>query len=174
MAVIAAFELHDPIASSRGARDAHRGHRGFGPARNEPDEVDPRERVHDPPRELDLAFGGRSEGRALGRCRTCRRDDLGVGVAEQQRPPRADEVDVPAPVDVDHVRAFATVEEPRGAPDRAERPNGRVDATRDHRSRANEELLGKARREIGDQSKHAAIIRGGAQSRTASRRAPRR
>src|SRR5947207_1632299 len=76
------------------------------------------------------------------RSRGPRRLDGGVGVAEQQRPPRADEVDVPAAIDVDHVRAFTTVEEPRGAPDRAERPNGRVDATGDHRSRANEELLG--------------------------------
>ena len=62
-------------------------------------------------------------------------------MAEEQGPPRADEIDVAVPVDVDHVRTFTAVEEAWGAADRAERADGRVDAARDHRSRADEELL---------------------------------
>ena len=141
MSVIAAVELHDPIASGRGPRQSHRGHRGLRPARDEPDELNPRERVHDATGELDLAFGRRAEGGASGSRRACRTDDLGMGVPEQQRTPRTDQVHVPVAVDVDHVRALAAIEEPRGASHRAERANGGVDAAGDHRSRADEQFL---------------------------------
>jgi hypothetical protein len=44
-----------------------------------------------------------------------------MGVPEQQRTPRTDQVHVPVAVDVDHVRTLAAIEEPRGASHRAER-----------------------------------------------------
>ena len=141
VSVVATVELQDPVASGRGPRQAHRGHRGLRPARDQPDQLDPRDRVDDALRELDLPFGRCAERRALGRRRARRADDLGVGMAEEQSPPRADEVDVPVPVDVDDVRTLTAGDESRGAADGAERPDGRVDAAGDHRSGANEELL---------------------------------
>ncbi len=141
MSVVATVELQDPVASGRGARKADRGHRCFGAAGNQPDQLDAGERVDDPFRELDLALGRRPEGRALGRRRACRPDDLRMRVPEEQRTPRADEVDVPVPVDVDDVGTLATIEEARRASDRPERPDGGVDAAGDHRSRAGEQFL---------------------------------
>ena len=65
-----------------------------------------------------------------------RLDDLGVGVAVDERPPRADVVDVAVAVDVDELRALAALDEDRRRPaDRRHRPHRRVDP-------AGDELLG--------------------------------
>ena len=53
---------------------------------------------------------------------------LGVGVAEDQRAPGADPVDVAVAVDVDQLAALAALDEDRLALDLPHRPHGRVDA----------------------------------------------
>ena len=50
VAVVAARELHDLVAAGRAAREPHRGHRGFGARRHEPDLLDRRRRVRRSPR----------------------------------------------------------------------------------------------------------------------------
>ena len=58
--------------------------------------------------------------------------DLRAGVTEQQRAPRLHQVDVPVPVDVDQVRALASLDEDRRAAHAPERPHRRVDPAGDH------------------------------------------
>ena len=64
-------------------------------------------------RELDLAGGGRAEAGAARRGRGDRRQHVRVGVPVDQRPPRADVVDVAVAVDVDQFRALAARDEER-------------------------------------------------------------
>ena len=144
VAVVATVELQHQVAPGRGPRHPHGRHGRLGPARDEPHHVDARQRVDDAGRQLDLAFGGRAERRPLLRGGRRRGDDLRVGVSEQQRAPRADQVDVSHAVYVDDVRALAAVVEPWDATDRAERPDGRVHAARDHLTRAREQLFGSS------------------------------
>jgi hypothetical protein len=66
--------------------------------------------------------------------------DRRVRVPEDERPPRADEVDVPATVGVREVGAFALDEERRRAAYRTERAHGRVHAAGDDGGRPLEEL----------------------------------
>ena len=54
--------------------------------------------------------------------------DIRVGVAVDERAPRADPVDVAVAVDVDDLRTARALDEDRGAPDRAHRAHGRVHA----------------------------------------------
>ena len=81
---------------------------------------------------VDLPLGRRAEGRPV-----CGRllhglDDLGVGVAEDERPPGHDPVDVAAALRVLDVRALAAAREERLAGrDGLPRAHRRVDATRD-------------------------------------------
>src|SRR5262249_21717647 len=83
-------------------------------------------------------------GRAPLRGRRGGGDDVRMGVAEQERAPRADEVDVPDAVGVDDVGALTTVEEPGDAADRPERTDRGVHAAGDHPVRTCEQLLGPA------------------------------
>src|SRR6185436_19082719 len=69
-----------------------------------------------------------------------RLDDGRRGVAEDQRPPRRDEVHVDFPVDVGDTRALATRDERRLPPDAAEGPHRAVDAGRHHLLRRAHEL----------------------------------
>ena len=80
-------------------------------------------RSHDLGGELDLALGRRAvAGPALGRLDD-RGDHVGVGVAEDQRAPGADPVDVAVAVDVDQLEALAALDEDRVvAADRAASP----------------------------------------------------
>ena len=77
-------------------------------------------RVDDQLGELDLAGPRRAErGAAVDRL-LHGIDDLRVPVSEDHRPPRADEVDVPAVVGVPEVGALAADHEARGAADGTE------------------------------------------------------
>ena len=72
-------------------------------------------------------------------CERC--DDARMRVAEDQRAPREDVVDVAVAVDVDEVRALAALDEERRAADRAERAHRRADAAREEIERLGEEAL---------------------------------
>jgi hypothetical protein len=77
VAVVAAGELQDlgPVGGT--AREAHGGHRGFGARRDQPHLFDRRDAVGDRLGELDFAWGGRAERRAVGRGAPHRVDDAG-------------------------------------------------------------------------------------------------
>ena len=100
MAVVAAGELHDHVAAGEAAGQPDRRHRRLGAGGDEPDPLDRRPR-HDLLGQLDLGPRSgvpydvpRATAAWTAAC------DLGVGVAEQHRPPRADQVDVLVAVDV--------------------------------------------------------------------------
>ena len=63
-------------------------------------------------------------------------------MAEDQRPPGEDVVDVAVAVDVDEVRALAALDEERRAADGSERADGRADAAWQQARRLREEPLG--------------------------------
>ena len=93
-------------------------------------------------RELELERARRAEARPLAQRLLERGHDSRMRVAEDQRPPREDVVDVAVPVDVDEVRALAAVDEERRAADRLERAHGRADAARQQVERLGEEPFG--------------------------------
>ena len=128
--VVAAGELHDLAAAGEPARQPDRRHRGLGAAGHQPhllDRVDPGDDLLG---ERDLALGRRPVRRAAPGRGADRFDHVRVGMAEEQRPPRADQVDVATAVGVGQLGAAALDHEAGGAADGAERPDRGVDAAR--------------------------------------------
>ena len=140
VAVVGAGELDQPLAAGRRAGEADRAHRRLGPGVDHPDHLDRGEAVGDLGGELDLALGGGAVGGAARGGGGDRLDDARVGVAEDQRAPGADPVDVGVAVGVEDAVALGAVDEDRVAADRAHRPDRRVDAARHQPERARVEL----------------------------------
>ena len=156
--VVGAGELEHLVAPGGRARQPQRAHRRLGARRGHAQHVDRRHARTDELRELDLGCRRRAEGgAALGRIGDGL-DHLGMGMAVDQRPPRADVVDVGVAVDVGDLRALGTVDEQRVAPDRAHRPHRRVDAARKQELRPPVQLGG------------ADVRQGGGQARSSSQR----
>ena len=142
MAVVVPGELHDEAAAGEAAGEPDGAHRRLGAAGDQAHLLD-RGRP-----------GRRSPRRAAPRSRrACRTrspggrlahglEDLGVRVAEDHRPPAADQVDVVAAVDVGEPRTPPARHEPRGAPDGAEGPHRGVDPTGGHRPGARHQGCG--------------------------------
>ena len=104
--------------------------------------------------ERDLTLGGRAVRRtARHRCLD-RLEDGRVGVAEQHRPPRADQVDIGVVVDVGQPRAGGGADEAGRATDGVEGAHRRVDPARCHGTGSGEERLGTGDREF----RHRAIV----------------
>ena len=135
VAVVAPDELQDLVAARERPHQAQDREAGLGAGVDEADHLDGRDAVDHRFRQNILQSAGSSEGRALLELRFKGLGDLGVGVAADGRAPRADEVDVLVPVDVEAVRARHAVEDDGLAADRLEGADGGVDASR-------EEVLG--------------------------------
>ncbi len=94
--------------------------------------------------QLDFAFGGRAEAGAdlqhlaQSVCHDWR------AVAQDQRAPGQDVVDVLVAVDVEDLRSFAASDERRRAAHAAKRSHGRIDAARNQLLRASKEGFGSA------------------------------
>ena len=131
VAVVAAVEDHDAVAAGEAAGHPDGRHARLGAAGDEPDALARRHPVADGLGQEDLPLGGGAVRRALGGGPGDGLDDLGVGVAEDRRPPRLDVVGVLAALDVPHVGALGPGHEVGGAADLAEGPDGRVDAAGD-------------------------------------------
>ncbi len=97
---------------------------------------------------LDLALGGRAVARAPSRRVPERFHHRGMGMAENQGTPRAEEIDVGAPVHVLDARARRARHEEGCAADPAERAHGAVDAARHEAACRGEERLGAAHRAV--------------------------
>ena len=135
--VVGAGELEDPFAAGRGARQAHDAHRRLGAGVDHPRHLDPRHPRADLVGELDLALGRRPEAGARAGGGGDRLHDCGAGVAEDQRPPGADPVDVAVAVGIDQLEALAALDEDRVvAADRLHRPYRRVHAAGNQADRA--------------------------------------
>ena len=107
MAVVAAGELHDLAAPGEAAGQPDRAHRRLGAAGDQAHLLDRLDPGDDLLGERDLVLAGRAEGEAARRRLPDRARRRRVGVAEDHRPPGADQVDVLAAVDVGEVRARA-------------------------------------------------------------------
>src|SRR4051794_29102866 len=96
-----------------GAREPQSRHGRLRPGRDQTNALDRRDRVDDLLRELELALGRRAERRAGERSFSYRLDRLGIGVPENERPPRLDPVDELASVGGADVCAFPADREER-------------------------------------------------------------
>ena len=123
MAVIAAGELDDDVASGGAPGQAHGAHHRFGAGGYEAHLFDTRIGGDHLLGQFDLHGGRRPEGRAAFRGFGHGLDHVPVGVAQYQRAPRADEIQVPVAVHVDHMGAVAASNHGRRAPDALERPH---------------------------------------------------
>jgi hypothetical protein len=145
MSVVATSELDDLAATGEAARQPDGRHRGFGPGVDQPHLLDGIDPVDDLRGERNLPFRGRAERGALPYGCLDGHDHVGMGVPEDHRPPRADQVDVAAPVGIGEVGAGAARHEPRCAPHPAEGAYGRVDPTRRDALRIREQGFGRGR-----------------------------
>lgn len=119
VAVVAAGELDDLGAAGEAPGQPDRRHGRLGPRVDQPDLLD-RGAVDDLGGQLHLTRGGGAEAGAEGGGLPDRLDHLGVGVAQDQRPPGADQVDVAPPVGVVQPGTLPD-HEARGATDGTER-----------------------------------------------------
>ncbi len=141
VAVVAPGRLEDPVALGECAREPQRAHAGLGAGRDEPHLLHRRHGVGDLRGELHLGLGRGTEARPVERRLTNDLDRLGIGVAEEEGPPRHDPVEQPSAVLGLDVRALAALDEQRLVEaDRAHRPHGRVHAAGDQLERAAIEL----------------------------------
>src|SRR5262249_61927272 len=102
------------------------GHGRTRPAADEAEELHARHGVPDEAGEVELQRARRAEARPLAKGTFERRDEPGMRMAQDQRPPREHVVDVPVPVDVHEIRAIAPLDEERRASDRAKSTYGRA------------------------------------------------
>ena len=125
VAVVAAGELDHAVAAGERPGQPDRRHRRLGARRDEAHELDRREGVGDLLGQLDLALGGGAERRPCAGRVAHRVDRLGIGVPEEQWPPRLDPVEQAAAVGGLEIRALAACREERlvqaDAPHRAHR-----------------------------------------------------
>lgn len=139
--VVAAGELHDLRTAGEPARQPDRGHGRLGAGRHQPYLLHGLDPGHDLLGERDLALTGRTERGAAGDSLLDCGDDLGVGMAEDHRPPRAHEVDILTAVGVGEVRTGTGHHEAGRTTHGPEGTYGRVHAAGRHEGRAVEKRL---------------------------------
>ncbi len=128
VAVIATREFYDQIAARVGAGQADRAHGGFGAGGDEAHLLQPRVKGDHPLREFDFTLARRSIGRSVADRVAHRIQHRRMRVAQDQRSPGSDEVEILATVDVVEELAGGPGNEQRGTPHCAKRAHGRVDA----------------------------------------------
>ena len=125
VAVVAAGELDDFGAAGEAAGQPDRRHGRLGTGVDQAHLLDRRPR-DDLLGEVHLTRGGRAEARAQRGGLAQRLHHRRVRVAENERAPGADQVDVPTTVGVEEPRTLPPDHEARGAADGTERAHGRV------------------------------------------------
>jgi hypothetical protein len=129
------------IAAGEAAREADGAHGRLGAGGDQAHHLQPRQQPRQQFGHLDLGFRRRAESQSPHYGVLHRLDHLGMGVAQHQRAPGADVVDVALAVGVPHIRAFAAREEARRAADRAEGAHWRIDAAGNGFLGAGEEIF---------------------------------
>ena len=122
--VIAALELHDELAARDRAGQPHAGHGRLGPAVHEAHHLETR---HAPPHrfgELDFRLARRAVGPAARHGLCHGGEHCGMRVAQDQRPPGADVVQVLAAVDIGDAGAVGVRDKKWRPADCPERPHG--------------------------------------------------
>ena len=130
MPVIAALELERQVAAGESAGDAKSAHRRLGAGIHQANQFHARLGSADKLGELDFAFRRRSETGADLEYSLQRVDHRLRAMAEKQRSPGTDVVDIAVPIDVDQPRSFASGDESRCSadPGRPERASSRLRA----------------------------------------------
>jgi len=131
MPVVATGELDHLGPAGGAAGQPDRAHGRLGPRVDEADLVDRRNHPRDQFGKLHLGKGGGAEGGAPDDRRADGVQDLGVGMAEEQRTPRADIVDVGVAIDIGEAAPARGRDEEGLSSHGAERAHGRVDAAGD-------------------------------------------
>ncbi len=131
MAVIAAFELDDPATPGIAACEAQCTHGCLGAARHHANLFDGGQQSADHLRNLDFGLGRRAKAEARGQRLLHRGKHLGVHVADDHWPPRADVVDIALAVRIPEIGARRALDETGRAADRAEGAHRGVDAAGD-------------------------------------------
>jgi hypothetical protein len=131
VAMVAALELDQQVAPGKTARQPDRAHRRFSAGTDQANHFERRQHFAQQFGHLDLAGGRGTEGESLQRRRADRGDHFGMRVPKNQRPPRANVIDVTLAVYVDDARTGTGGEKARRTANRTKGPDRRVDATRD-------------------------------------------
>ncbi len=139
--VIAPLELEQGAPPRRGAGEPDRGHRRLGAGIHEPDPLERRHASAHVLGEFHLRRARRPVGPARRRSCIDRREHGGMRVAEDQRAPGADVVEVRLPVHVGEAGAGSLGHEKGRPAHRPERPHRRIHPAGKHRFRSLEELL---------------------------------
>ncbi len=124
MAVVAAGELDDEVASGEAAGQPDGGHGGLGAGGHHPDALCGRHTLLHDGREVGFVRGGRTEGEAAVNSRVDSLQDGRVGVPQQRRAPGTDQVHVLFAVGIGQVGTLGRHHEPRGAAHGAEGADG--------------------------------------------------
>ena len=130
MSVVTPFEFDDLISFRVSPCQAERAHGRFGAGVDKPHRLYGRDRVDDHFREIHLDLGGRAVAGALLHGLSDRIEDLWMGVAEDQRSPRAYVIGVAMVIYIEQVGALCSGDKARRPANALERPHGAVDATR--------------------------------------------
>jgi hypothetical protein len=129
VAVVAAFELDDAVATGETTGQANGAHGRFGAGADHAYHFHRRyERAHQISH-LGFHLGRRAVGQAVFKLLAHRVQDVRVAVAEDHRAPRTDVIDITLVVFVGDVGAFSVLEEQRRAANALERANRRVHTT---------------------------------------------
>ena len=128
MAVVAAFEFQNQVALGESARDANGGHGRFGAGADEANALDGRHRAGDLLAQFDFERRSHAVAGAAPRLLGDRGDHVRVRVAQNQRAPGADVIDVLAPVHILEARALRAIDDQRRAAHGAKRAHGAVHA----------------------------------------------
>ncbi len=126
VAVVGAGKLDDDLAPGDRPGQADRAHRRLGPGAGHPHHPHRREALDDLLGQLDLDRGRGPEAGPPLRRLDHRRDNRGLGVAEDHRAPGADPVQVAPAGHVDQFAALAAFDEDRVAADLPHRPHRAV------------------------------------------------
>ena len=130
MTVVVARKLHDHIAARKAARQPNRAHRGFRARIHEPHFLDARHGLDDQLRQLIFRFRRRTKARATARRFFDRRHDARIRMPQNERPPRADVIDVAIAIDIPQIRSFTALNDNRLSADAAKRPRRAVHPSR--------------------------------------------
>src|SRR5262249_17046334 len=136
MSVIAAGKLHDQLAPGETARQANPAHGRLGPRANHAHHLDTRNQLNDQLGQLSFQLGRSAEGASFREGFTDRLKDAWMVVAQDERAPRADKIEITIAVDIKEIRSFASGDEKRLASDSAEGPGRTVHAAGNHFARA--------------------------------------
>ena len=126
MSVIAAFEFDDHVAAGKCARQAHRGHRCFGSGTYEPNHFYRRDGFHNHFAQFDFQWRRHPIARSLRRLVGHRCHHIRMCVAQNQRAPRTNVIEIFPAIDVVEFRSPRVIDHQRRAAHRAKRANRAV------------------------------------------------